>query len=91
MIVRNTAVALTATLVLGLATAAFATPAHQPFHPGHAANAQSIGVMPDGISGHRADALRACNDLANRYSQPVYGNMQFDTYRSCMTQHGESE
>ena len=88
MIVRNTAAALAATLVLGLATAA---PARQPFHPGHAAHAQSLGVTPDGISRHRADALRACNDLANRYSQPTYGDMQSYEYRACMTQHGQSE
>jgi hypothetical protein len=87
---RNTTAALAAALVLGFAGIAPAAPA-RPVHPGHAAHAQAIGTAPDGISRHRADALRAGNDLANRYSQPTYGNMQSDTYRSCMMQHGESE
>jgi hypothetical protein len=94
MIVRNTTAALAFASVFALALAAspaLAQP-HASIH--HAAQAQSIQAQSIGAGGmtrHRAQTLRACNDLANRYSQPTFGDMQSDMYRSCMAEHGESE
>jgi len=52
--------------------------------------------QPDGyggvlISNHRAEALRTCNAVANRFVQYNWGEQQSDVYRACMTEHGEAE
>jgi hypothetical protein len=86
----------TAALALGLAVAA-ASPAlakerTRTTNPGYAARAQAIGGAPgeNGMSQHRASALRKCNESANRYSQHTYGNMQSYAYWSCMMEQGET-
>jgi hypothetical protein len=89
---RNAAAAA----LLGLAVAAAASPALAKErgarnNPGHAARAQAVGpVGENGMSQHRANALRKCNESANRYSQHTYGNMQSYAYWSCMMQEGET-
>jgi hypothetical protein len=93
MIVRSTTAALTSALVLSLVTTiatASPAPARQHANPGYAAHAQSIGGSA-GMTRHRANALRICNGVANAFSQPTFGDMQFGAYRSCMAQHGEDE
>ena len=67
-------------------------------HAGYEAQAFAPGGPgePDGyggvlISNHRAEALQACNAIANRYLQQTWGDQQGDIYRACMTQHGEME
>ena len=91
---------LTAALALGLAVAGAATPAlakNRVTPPGYDARAQAIpgqaipGDFGDGMSGHRATALRECNDLASKFSQSTWGNVSSDQYRACMAEHGESE
>jgi hypothetical protein len=68
----------TAALALGLALAAAATPSF-------AQRAE------EGMSGARARALRECNDMANKFTQHTWGDVQIDQYRACMTQHGQQE
>ena len=93
-----------AALILGFAVAgAMASPtlaqtsrerAVRPaIHPGHAARAQAIPGDPGaiGMTQHRANAMRECNERANRYVQYTYGNMQSYAYRSCMMEHGEPD
>lgn len=79
-----------AALALGL-TVAVASPAQvRTYHPGHAARAQAVaGAM--GAAAYRSQALRACNERANRYTEYTYGNMQSFVYRACMTGQGEAE
>lgn len=86
-----------AALILGFAAAgvlASPTMAQQtPTHPGHAAHAQATpgAIGPDGMTAHRANAIRECNERANKYSQTLYGDLQFFQYWSCMEQHGEHD
>ena len=82
---------------LGLALTATAAPAmaRTAHRAGYDAQAFAPGG-PDGyggvlISNHRAEALRACNAIANRYLQQTWGDQQGDVYRACMTEHGEAE
>ena len=39
----------------------------------------------------REQAIRDCNDQGRRYTQHLWGNMEFDVYRSCMAQRGLRE
>ena len=86
---------VTAALALGLAVTAAATPApaaQRIHHPGYAARAQAIpGDSGDGVSSHRAAAIRACNEQGDKYLQYVWGNVSSDVYRACMAEHGEAE
>jgi len=86
---------VTATLVLGIALAGAspALAAQRIHHPGYSARAQAVrGDIGDGaVSGHRATALRQCNDLAGKYLQYLWGTTSSDEYRACMAAHGESE
>ena len=82
---------------LGLAVTAAAAPAmaRTAHRAGYDAQAFAPG-SPDGyggvlISNHRAEALRACNAIANRYLQQTWGDQQGDIYRACMAEHGEVE
>jgi hypothetical protein len=86
---------VTAALALGLAVIAAmpALAAQRIHHRGYAARAQAVpGDIGDGaVSGHRAAALRQCNDLAGKYLQYLWGTTSSDEYRACMAAHGESE
>jgi hypothetical protein len=88
----------TVALALALAVSAAAAPAlakQRVSHPGYAARAQAVpgeaGVGAEGMSGHRAQVLRECNDTAGKFTQYTWGNMSADQYRACMAQHGEAE
>jgi hypothetical protein len=81
-------------LSLGLALTAAAAPAmartvHRGGYDAQAFAPDGEGSVP--ISNHRAEALRACNAIANRYLQQTWGDQQGDVYRACMTEHGEAE
>ena len=39
----------------------------------------------------REQAIWDCNDQGRRYTQHLWGNMEFDVYRSCMAQRGLRE
>ena len=84
-----------AALALGLAVAA-ASPAlakeRTRTNPGHDARAQSIGgaIGDNGMSQHRASALRTCNERANRLGQITFGVAQSFAYSSCMMEQGET-
>jgi hypothetical protein len=91
-----------AAVALGLALAAAASPvlakerAYRTGQPGHAARAQAIGgeigeIGESGMSRQRTNAIRTCNERANRYPQHTEGNMQSPAYRVCMMEHGEIE
>jgi hypothetical protein len=43
------------------------------------------------LSAGRAAAIRACNAGAAKYSEYLWGDMEFQQYRSCMAQHGQPE
>jgi len=84
----------TAALALGLAVAATAMPAlakSRATHPGHAARAQAIEGVIDGVSPDRARALRECNDRVASFRDYAWGVTQIELYRSCMAQHGQPE
>jgi len=65
-------------LALGLAMSALATPSF----------AQR---SEDGMSAARAAAIRECSTQAGKYKQYIWGDMEEDTYRACMAQHGQQE
>jgi hypothetical protein len=44
-----------------------------------------------GISAARAEALRECNAVANKFAQYTWGNYQSDQLRACMARHGQPE
>jgi hypothetical protein len=69
-----------ASLALGLAVAAAATPSF-------AQRSEDQNQM----SGSRAQAIRECSVLAQRYPQSTWGDTQGDQYRACMAQHGQRE
>jgi hypothetical protein len=49
------------------------------------------GQSPPLESAVRAQAVRDCNDQARRFTQHLWGNMDFVIYRSCMAQRGLKE
>lgn len=86
-----------AALALGVAVAAAASPAlakdRARSNAGQDARAQAIRgeIGENGMSSRRANALRVCNERANRYLQHTYGNMQSYAYHACMIEHSEIE
>jgi hypothetical protein len=64
-------------LAIGLAASALATP--------------SFAQRSEGMSDSRAQALKSCNTEAAKYKQYTWGDMEIDTYRACMSQHGQQE
>ena len=91
----KSSLALAVSLGLALTAAAAPAMARTAHRAGYDAQAFAPG-SPDGyggvlISNHRAEALRACNAIANRYLQQTWGDQQGDVYRACMTEHGEAE
>jgi len=67
-----------AALAVGLAVSALASPSY----------AQDGGVK---ISPKRAQALRECSVLEERYPEYLWGNMGRYQYGACMAEHGEPE
>ena len=91
----KSSLALAVSLGLALTAAAAPAMARTAHRAGYDAQAFAPGG-PDGyggvlISNHRAEALRACNAIANRYLQQTWGDQQGDVYRACMAEHGEAE
>jgi hypothetical protein len=43
------------------------------------------------VSAARAEALRECNAVANKFAQYTWGNYQSDQLRACMAMHGQPE
>jgi hypothetical protein len=90
----KSSLALAVSLGVALAASAMPAMARTVHHAGFEAQASAdpvgdySGVQ---ISNHRAEALRACNAVANRYLQQTWGDQQGDIYRACMTEHGEAE
>lgn len=39
----------------------------------------------------RAEALRACSLLPQKYSQHTWADVRIDPYRACMAEHGQME
>jgi hypothetical protein len=84
------------TAALAVALAVASTPAlakSRASHVGGLILQQSIEgvVSPDGVSPDRAQALRACNEVAAPFKNYSWGNTPSNLYRSCMTQHGQPE
>ena len=90
---RNFTAALAVALTVISAPALAQSRASHVGHAARAAHAQAIeGVIsPDGVSPERAQALRACNDLAAPFKNYTWGSTQGDLYRSCMAQRGQQE
>jgi hypothetical protein len=85
-----------AALAVALAVATAASPAlakQRAQQPGHDARAQAThsDVGGDGMSGHRAQAIRECMEMSGKFSQSTWGNMSAQQYRTCMAEHGEVE
>jgi hypothetical protein len=61
-------------------------------HPGYAARAQAIDSdTSEGMTSHRAEALRECNAEANKLLQKDWGVRQTTMLGACMMEHGETE
>jgi hypothetical protein len=60
-------------------------PKHSTDHLG------AYNQSPFGENVVREQAIRECNDQGRRYTQHLWGNMEFDVYRSCMAQRGLRE
>lgn len=45
----------------------------------------------EGVSPHRADALRECSVSAGKYLEKDWGVRQSTNYGACMRSHGEIE
>jgi len=39
----------------------------------------------------RSAAIRACSAAASRYTEYTWGDLEFQQYRACMSQHGQME
>jgi hypothetical protein len=80
-------------VALAIGVAAIASPAlARTQHPGYEARAQVLGLAePDGMSSHRAEALRECNTEANKLLQKDWGVMQTEMLNACLAQQGEQE
>lgn len=48
-------------------------------------------AVTESMSAERAKALRECNDAASKMRDYTWGVQIGQTYRSCMTQHGQPE
>lgn len=89
-------VALALSVAAAIASPALAASKHhhtsQHAHPGYAARAQSMDPdMSEGMTAHRAEALRECNDVSGKLLQKDWGVRQSEMYGACMMQHGERE
>ena len=51
----------------------------------------AFGRVTTAETGSREQALRDCSVLAAPYRQNTWGNMDIHQFRSCMTQHGQTE
>jgi hypothetical protein len=51
---------------------------------------QSVGV-DEGVTAHRAKALRECSEIAGKFIQRSYGVRQLEINGACMAEHGEPE
>ena len=81
--------------------AAFASPAvaatkhHHHHHTGTASEARAQALDPtaaaEGVSAHRAQALRECSVESGKLVQKDWGVRQSEVYGSCMMEHGEAE
>jgi hypothetical protein len=49
------------------------------------------GRAEGAVGGGRAGAISDCAAAARGYSEPTWGDMQSQLYRSCMAEHGQSE
>jgi hypothetical protein len=90
----NTFRTLTAALAVALTVASAPAFAQGRVHQaGYAARAQATQsvVSQDGVPLDRAQALRACNELAAPFKNSSWGHGQDDIYRSCMARHGQAE
>jgi hypothetical protein len=87
---RTFTVALAVALTLASAPALAQSRVHQGGYAARAQATQSV-VTQDGIPLDRAQALRACNDLAAPFKNSSWGHGQDDIYRSCMARHGQAE
>jgi hypothetical protein len=67
-----------AALAVGLAISALASPSF----------AQRSGTQ---MSAARAAAIRECSLRARKYIEHTWGDVEFQTYRACMAEHGQPE
>jgi hypothetical protein len=53
--------------------------------------AESASAAASQISAARTAAMRECTTRAQRYTEYIWGNMDFQQYRACMREHRETE
>ncbi len=53
------------------------------------ASAPAANAYP--VTPARAAAILACNTLAARYPETTWSSLEFELYRACMAQHGQTE
>jgi len=89
------ALALSVAAAIGSPALAATKHSHATRHArsGYAAQAQSAepGMAEEGMTAHRAQALRECNEASGKLVQKDWGVRQSSMYGSCMMEHGERE
>ncbi len=78
MITVNKLTAPVSALALGLVLVALASPSFAQRSEDH-------------MSAARAAAMHECNLKAARYRQYTWGDTEIQTYRACMSEHGQQE
>jgi hypothetical protein len=51
---------------------------------------QSANAAPP-VDAARAQAIHECNVRAQKYRQYTWGDIEIQTYRTCMSEHGQQE
>jgi hypothetical protein len=80
-------------LIIGAVAMASSASAASRGKSGYNARAQVIepagSTGSEGVSAHRASALRECNTQAGKLVEKDWGVRQSEIYGACMSQHGE--
>ena len=87
---------ITAALVAGLVITSVvpALGATRLNHAARAARAQAIEQSvqgEDGMSAHRANAIRECSERSGKLLQKDWGVRQLEVEGACMAEHGEAQ
>ena len=56
-----------------------------------AGTASAAGNDSPQVSAARTASMRECTTRAQRYSEYTWGNMEFQQYRACMSEHRQAE
>ena len=77
-------------MVAGAAFALVAAPASAQ-NPQNQAIGGAVPQLNTEMNAARESALRDCTEISRKYSEPTWGDMQMQTQRTCMAEHGQAE